>query len=274
MRQPELWASMSSQAQALHRREPALRPLLERTVLHADGLPQALVRLLAPKLGTADVDATLLGSTMDALSAATPTIVEAAGRDLVAIVERDPCTDTALRAFLFHKGFHALQVHRMGHALWLAGRPELAGFLQNRMSDVFAVDIHPAARIGAGVFIDHATGVVIGETASVGDDVTILQDVTLGGTGKQRGDRHPKVGDRVLLCAGAKVLGNVRVGDGARVGAGSVVLDHVAPFTTMVGVPARAVRRAIDQPADAALRRPARDDERVEAPANSLEDLA
>lgn len=262
MQHAEAWPALRSQALALHAREPALRALLDRTIVHAASFAQSLARLLSAKLGTADVTAEALAATIASTCANTPAIGLAALRDLAAILERDPCTQNALHAFLFHKGFHALQVHRIGHALWSDGRPELASFLQNRMSDAFAVDIHPAARIGAGVFIDHATGVVIGETARVGDDVTILQDVTLGGTGKDRGDRHPKIGDRVLLCAGAKVLGNVRVGDGARVGAGSVVLDHVPPFTTMVGVPARAVRRAHVGPAFAI------------APAQSLEDLA
>jgi serine O-acetyltransferase len=145
--------------------------------------------------------------------------------------------------FLNHKGFHALQAHRIAHRLWCNDRKPLARHMQSRMSEVFAVDIHPAARLGAGLFIDHATGVVIGETTVVGDDVSILQGVTLGGTGKRSGDRHPKIGPDVLLCAGAKVLGNIRIGRGAKVGSGSVVLKDVPAHTTVVGVPARVVGR-------------------------------
>jgi serine O-acetyltransferase len=152
--------------------------------------------------------------------------------------------------FLYFKGFHALQTHRIGHWLWNHGRESLALFFQNQMSVEFGVDIHPAARLGHGIMLDHATGVVIGETAVVGNNVSILQSVTLGGTGKDEGDRHPKIGDGVLISAGAKILGNIRVGDGAKVGAGSVVLENVPAHTTVAGVPARIVGRpSSDQPA-------------------------
>jgi serine O-acetyltransferase len=170
-----------------------------------------------------------------------PGIIAAAIADLVAIRMRDPAAENYLSPFLYYKGFHALQWRRIGHWLWRDGRRELAHFLQSRVSEVFAVDIHPAVPIGSGVFIDHGTGLVVGETAVIGDDVSILHEVTLGGTGKERGDRHPKVRDGVLLCAGAKVLGNVEIGRDAKVGAGSVVLHNVPPRATVAGVPARIV---------------------------------
>ena len=142
---------------------------------------------------------------------------------------------------LYYKGFHALEAHRIGHLLWSQGRVELALHLQSRVSEVFAVDIHPGAQIGGGILIDHATGLVIGETAVVGDEVSLLHEVTLGGTGKQTGDRHPKIGSGVLIGAGAKILGNVVVGEGAKVAAGSMVLTDVPAHWTVAGVPAEPV---------------------------------
>lgn len=236
------WQEVHAQALVLRSSEATLGAWLNQTVLRSTGLAQALAHLLARKLCTPEISCEDLQPTLETAYVISPAMRSALRRDLAAIVERDPGTNDLLTAFLFHKGFHALQAYRVAHALWGARRQGLASFLQNRVSEVFAVDIHPAARIGAGVFIDHATSVVIGETATVGDDVSMLQEVTLGGTGKDRGDRHPKVGNGVLLCAGVKVLGNIRIGDGAKIGAGSVVLDHVPPHATMVGVPARMVR--------------------------------
>lgn len=235
-----VWPTLRAQALALQASEALLGPWLARVVLDSAGLAQGVARLLAGKLATADIAREPLTTMLERALATAPGLLLATQRDLQAIVERDPSTDELLSAFLFHKGFHALQAHRAAHWHWLQGRRGTAAFLQNRVSEVFAVDIHPAARIGSGVFIDHATSVVIGETAVVGDDVSMLQEVTLGGTGKDKGDRHPKVGNGVLLCAGAKVLGNIQIGDGARVGASSVVLHHVPAYATVVGVPARA----------------------------------
>jgi serine O-acetyltransferase len=161
--------------------------------------------------------------------------------DLSAVFERDPACHSYVQAFLFFKGFHALQCYRIAHWLWLHGRKPMALFFQNRVSDLFAVDIHPAARIGRGIMMDHATGIVIGETALVEDDVSMLHGVTLGGTGKEEGDRHPKIRRGVLLSAGAKVLGNIEVGEYSRVGAGSLVLKPVPPHCTVAGVPAKPV---------------------------------
>ena len=172
-----------------------------------------------------------------------PDIVAATAADLLAIRDRDPSCEDLLTPFLFFKGFQALQAHRVSHWLWMGGRIHLARHMQSRISEVFAADFHPAATVGRGIMIDHGTSLVIGETAVVEDDVSMLQEVTLGGTGKAGGDRHPKVGRGVLIGAGAKILGNIRIGEGAKVGAGSIVLDDVAPFTTVVGVPAKPVAR-------------------------------
>lgn len=170
--------------------------------------------------------------------------------DIRAITERDPAATRFSEPLLYFKGFHALQTHRVAHWLWSEGRRELALFLQSRASEVFGVDIHPAARIGKGILVDHATGVVVGETAVVEDNVSILHEVTLGGTGKDCGDRHPKVRHGVLIGAGAKILGNVEVGEGAKIGAGSVVLEDVPAHATVAGVPAKVVGIAEgDEPA-------------------------
>lgn len=177
-----------------------------------------------------------------------PDIARAARVDLVASVERNPAYPNLLIPYLFAKGFLGLEMHRVGHALWHEGRSTEAFMIQSRISEEFGMDIHPAAKIGIGVFIDHATGIVIGETATIGDDTSLLQGVTLGGTGKETGDRHPKVGRGCLISAGAIVLGNVKVGEYSRIGAGSVVLTDVPPHATVVGVPAKVVR--INKPSD------------------------
>ena len=177
----------------------------------------------------------------DAAYRADPRLVEIAELDLKAVFERDPACKGYVQPFLFFKGFQALQTQRVAHWLWHQGRETIAHYLQSRMSEIFQVDIHPATKIGSGVFIDHGTGIVIGETAVIGDDVSLLQGVTLGGTGAERGDRHPKIGKGVLLGAGAKVLGNITIGDYAKVASGSVVLKPVPPHCTAAGVPARLV---------------------------------
>jgi serine O-acetyltransferase len=174
-----------------------------------------------------------------------PEIVTASLYDLDAVLARDPACESALVPFLYYKGFKALQGYRVAHALWLAGRVGVARFLQSRIADVFAMDIHPAARIGRGVFIDHGTGVVVGETTVVEDDVSILQSVTLGGTGKESGDRHPKIRRGVMIGAGAGVFGNIEIGEGSKVAAGSVVLAPVLPHTTVAGVPAKPVGKPL-----------------------------
>jgi serine O-acetyltransferase len=239
------WQRLHAEAAGAAAREPLLRPLLESTVLCHEALGSALAQLLARQLAGAELAAPALHALFVEELAAAPELVGMSWRDLNAALERDPATDELIDPFLNHKGFRALQAHRISHRLWCAGRRALARWLQSRVSQVWAVDIHPAARIGAGLFIDHATGVVIGETCVIGEGVSMLQDVTLGGTGKESGDRHPKVGAGVLLCAGAKVLGNVRIGVGARIGAGSVVLRDVPDHATAVGVPARVIDRRL-----------------------------
>ena len=162
----------------------------------------------------------------------------------MAVADRDPAATRLMEPLLYFKGFHAIQTHRLAHALWKAGRKDFALYLQSRSSEAFQTDIHPAARIGKGIFLDHATGLVVGSTAVIDDDVSMLHGVTLGGTGKERGDRHPKIRRGVLIGAGASIIGNIEVGHCARVAAGSVVLATVPPKKTVAGVPARVVGEA------------------------------
>jgi serine O-acetyltransferase len=236
-----LWPALRAEAMRAAAREEMLRGLLDRAVLRHNGFAAALASVLAQKLAAPSLPAERLAELVHSALTAAPAIAIAVAADLAAIRARDPAAESALTPFLYYKGFHALEWHRIGHWLWHAGRRDLAHFLQSRVSEVFAVDIHPAVPVGSGVFVDHGTGLVVGETAVIGNDVSILHEVTLGGTGKERGDRHPKVRDGVLLCAGAKVLGNVEIGRGAKIGAGSVVLSNVPPRATVAGVPARIV---------------------------------
>lgn len=246
----EVWLSIRQSAAREAQAEPVLASFLHATILNHDTLEAALSFHLAQKLGNPTAPALLVREVIEQAFAADPSIGHAMRCDLRAVQQRDSaCPDHAV-AFLFFKGFHALQSYRVAHWLWQAGRHALALFLQNRISCEFGVDVHPAARIGCGILLDHATGVVIGETAVVGDDVSIMQAVTLGGTGKVGGDRHPKVGSGVLIGAGAEILGNIRIGDGAQVCAGSVVLADVPMHTTVAGVPAQVVGRPCsEQPA-------------------------
>ena len=236
-----VWSALRAGAQHVAVREPALEPFATRLVLAHASFTDALAAVLAAKLAGSDVSGADLTSLATTVLRHEPHIVAYAAHDLAASVERDPAYRDAFTPFAYAKGFHALEWQRISHALWCGGREEIATFLEGRANDVFAIDIHPGAKIGRGVFIDHGTGIVIGETAVVGDDVSMLHGVTLGGTGKDSGDRHPKIGAGVLLGTGATVLGNVVVGAGARIAAGSVVLREVAPHTTVAGVPARMV---------------------------------
>lgn len=239
----ELWAEIQSEARAEAAREPLLARFLEEAVLSQPSVAASLAFHLSEKLASASssVPATALRAAFDEAVAADAGLGAAVVADLLAVRDRDPACGSLCTPLLYFKGYHAVQAYRFAHHFWQAGRTGLARFLQNRISQVFGVDIHPAARIGRGIFVDHGTGVVVGETAVIEDDVSLLQDVTLGGTGKQSGDRHPKVRRGVLISAGAKVLGNIEIGAGAKVGAGSVVLKDVPPHTTAVGVPARIV---------------------------------
>jgi serine O-acetyltransferase len=239
----EAWASIRIDAAALLGREPALSHLVGEAVMRHDCFASALGYRLAHLLAAPEVDATTLVNVIADAFAEDTGIVESAAVDLTAIRDRDPACPDLLTPLLWFKGFQAVQIHRVAHWLWAHGRIHLARHLQSRSAEVFAIDIHPAARLGRGILIDHGTGVVIGETSVVEDDVSILQEVTLGGTGKECGDRHPKIRRGVLIGAGAKILGNIEVGEGAKVGAGSIVLAAVAPYTTVAGVPARPVGR-------------------------------
>lgn len=238
---PPVWAALRMEAERAAKAEPALASLLNAVILSHEDLGDALSYQFARKLGDQELRAMSLRELADAAYRADPRLVEIAERDLKAVFERDPACKGYVQPFLFFKGFQALQTQRIAHWLWGQGRETIAHYLQSRMSEVFQVDIHPATRIGAGVFIDHGTGIVIGETAVIGDDVSLLQGVTLGGTGAERGDRHPKIGNGVLLGAGAKVLGNITIGDYAKIASGSVVLKPVPAHCTAAGVPARLV---------------------------------
>jgi serine O-acetyltransferase len=245
-----VWVQLRSDVLEIVGTEPMLASYLHDTVLRHDSLESSIGHFLAEKLASAHLSAIAMRDVFDEALGASPAIREAIRRDLIAVVERDPAARGVAQPFLYFKGFHALQSYRVGHWLWEQGRRCLALFLQNRISECFDVDVHPAARLGMGILIDHGTGVVIGETAVVGDDVSMLHEVTLGGTGKQVGDRHPKVGRGVLIGAGAKILGNVQVGDGSKVAANSVVLSDVPPHTTVAGVPAVIVGRpSVQEPA-------------------------
>lgn len=236
-----LWSKLRTEVEKMASNEPLLSVYLNTIVLEQKSFEDALSSLLSWKLATVHVDAKTLQSVFLMAFNHSETTKRTIKRDLHAIVERDPAARGYAEPFLHFKGFHALEAYRVSHILWTNKKTALALFLQNRITEVFSLDIHPAARIGKGILIDHGTGVVIGETAVVGDDVSLLHEVTLGGTGKEQGDRHPKVGNGVLIGAGAKILGNVKIGNGSKIGAGSVVLDDVSEHCTVAGIPARVV---------------------------------
>ena len=247
-----VWERLRAEAEATTEREPELAGFIHATILKHERLESALSYHMARKLGGEDLSPLMVRETFEDAMAADRGIGEAIRSDLAAVLERDPACHAYVDAFLYYKGFHALECYRVAHWLWQEGRRAMALFFQNRMSELFAVDIHPAAKMGRGIMIDHATGVVIGETAVVEDDVSIMQDVTLGGTGKEGGDRHPKIRRGVLLSLGAKILGNIEIGEYARVGAGSVVLKPVPAHCTAVGVPAKLVNcKCADRPSHA-----------------------
>ena len=235
------WRQLREAAEQAARDEPRLSSLMNATVLSHDDLASALSYQIARKLGDAELGPMSVREVCAQAFAANPAIVTAAESDLQAVEERDPAIKSLLQPFLYFKGFQAIQAHRVSHWLWTQGRETLAFHFQSRMSELFQVDIHPAAQLGAGLFFDHGTGIVIGETAVVGDEVSMLHAVTLGGTGADRGDRHPKIGRGVLLGAGAKVLGNIAIGEYAKIASGSVVLKPVPAHCTAAGVPARLV---------------------------------
>jgi serine O-acetyltransferase len=237
------WEQIQAEARREAEREPVLVSFLFASVLRHRNLEDAFGAILANKMQTPDMHAILLRDLIHEALAADVSIRASLRADLLAARTRDPAARGYAMPFLYFKGFHALQAYRVAHWLWLQGRHALAVHLQNRISEAFGVDVHPAARIGSGVLIDHGTSVVIGETAVVEDNVSLLHEVTLGGTGKEMGDRHPKVRRGVLIGAGAKILGNIEIGAGAKIAAGSVVLRDVPPHVTVAGIPARVVGR-------------------------------
>lgn len=246
------WDQLREEAQTVASQEPALASFVYATILSHERLDDVICHRLSQRLNHSDVDAGLLRQTFDEVMRSEPKLGEAFRADLAAVHDRDPACSRLIEPILYFKGFHALQTHRFAHALWQNGRQDFALYLQSQSSRIFGVDIHPVARIGRGIMIDHATGVVMGETAVVGDDASILHGVTLGGSGKDTGDRHPKIGRGVMIGAGAKILGNISVGECARVAAGSVVLEDVPAHTTVAGVPARIIGYAgCDEPARA-----------------------
>jgi serine O-acetyltransferase len=239
-----VWDQITSEAQQAVADEPLIGGFVHACILHHKSLDRALSYRIAAKLASNEMSMVVVREIVEEAFSEDPSLVEAARADLMAIYERDPACHRLSQPILYFKGYQAVQAYRVGHHLWTKGRRDLAYFVQMRVSEIFGVDIHPGARIGKGIMIDHAHSIVIGETAVVGDNVSMLHSVTLGGTGKEEEDRHPKIADGVLIGAGAKVLGNIKVGQCSRIAAGSVVLEDVPPCKTVAGIPARIVGEA------------------------------
>jgi serine O-acetyltransferase len=239
-----VWIRIRDEAEEVARREPELSSFIYSSILHHDAFEQAVVHRIAERLDHPDVSGELIRQAYADALEDDPSLGEAFRADIMATVDRDPAAHRFIDPLLYFKGFHAIQTHRLAHWLWVKGRKDFALYLQSRSSAAFATDINPNARIGRGIFLDHATGLVVGETAVIDHDVSILHGVTLGGTGKEDEDRHPKIRRGVMIGAGAKILGNIEVGHCSRVAAGSVVLKPVPPNTTVAGVPAKEVGTA------------------------------
>jgi serine O-acetyltransferase len=236
-----MWAHMRKEAEDALRLDPALAPLFVGELLNRDCLEAAVIHRVSGRLGSTAMDAAAIADAFFAALASEPGIGDAFRADAAAYVERDPACQRLIEPLLYYKGYHAIQASRLAHALWRAGKQDFALYIQSRASDALAADIHPAARFGKGIFLDHATGFVVGETAVIEDEVSILHGVTLGGTGKEAGDRHPKVRRGVMIGADSKILGNIEIGACARIAAGSVVLDAVPEHAIVAGVPAKVV---------------------------------
>jgi serine O-acetyltransferase len=239
-----IWSEIRREAASAMSAEPALGSFIYATLLSHDRLEDAICHRLAQRLAHSEVDGVLINQTFQAVLEQRPELGAVFRADLAAVFDRDPACNRYIDPLLYFKGFHSLATHRFANALWHEGRRDFALFLQSQASRTFNVDIHPAAKFGQGIMLDHATGIVVGETAVVGNNCSFLHGVTLGGSGKETGDRHPKIGEGVLIGAGAKVLGNITVGDGSRVAAGSVVLAAVPAHVTVAGVPAKIVGSA------------------------------
>lgn len=242
-----LLETLKQEAMEAQEQDPALSVFFQHAILDHQSLSEMIAGRLAARLWTRELNEEILTQIFNEQIGGIKDLEEIIARDISAVFHRDPACKRFIEPVLYLKGFLAIQSHRFAHNLWLKGRKDLALFLQGRSSSIFQTDIHPAARLGKGIFLDHATGLVVGETAVVGDNVSILQDVTLGGTGKESGDRHPKIGHGVLIGAGAKVLGNITVGDCAKIAACSVVLKPVEAYTTVAGVPAKVVGKIEDR---------------------------
>lgn len=236
-----IWSEIRAEAEAAVIAEPALGGFLFATVLSHKRLEDSVVHRISQRLNHSDVDGVLITRTFTAVLDERPELGDAFRADLAAVYDRDPACSRYMEPLLYFKGFHSLTTHRFAHELWRSGRKDFALYMQSQSARIFSTDIHPAARFGKGIMFDHANGIVVGETAVVGDNCSFLHSVTLGGSGKETGDRHPKIEDNVLVGAGAKILGNIRIGRCSRIAAGSVVLNDVPPNRTMAGVPARDV---------------------------------
>jgi len=239
-----VWTRLRNEAEEIVSREPALASFIYSTILHHDTLERAVAHRLSERLAHPDVSGELIRQAYGDAIADDSSIGVAFRADIIATFDRDPATHRMIEPVLYYKGFHAIQAHRLAHWMWSKGRRDFAYYLQSRSSAVFQCDIHPNARIGRGIFLDHATGLVVGETAVVDDDVSMLHGVTLGGTGKEQEDRHPKIRHGVMIGAGASILGNIEVGHCARIAAGSVVIKPVPHNVTVAGVPAKIVGEA------------------------------
>lgn len=235
------WGTLKEEARTVVEQEPLLASYVHACVLTHHNFESALSFILSNKVTDEVMPALAIREVFDEAFLLKPEIVECAIRDIKAVFDRDPAVHSFLTVLIHFKGFQSIQVHRLAHYLWQKKRRDLALFIQSRNSEVFGVDIHPAAKIGCGVMFDHATGIVVGETTVIEDNVSILQSVTLGGTGNETGDRHPKIRKGVMVGSGAKILGNIEIGQGSKVGAGSVVLNDVPAHVTVVGVPAKIV---------------------------------
>lgn len=239
-----VWQKVKEEAEQAVEADKVIAGLIYNSILNHQSLEESLAYHLSQRLDHSDVDASVLNRTFNEIINNDEAFRQTLRIDMAAVFERDPACNRLLEPLLYFKGFHALQTHRFAHHLWLKGSIDFAFYLQSQSSRIFGVDIHPKAKIGSGIMFDHATALVIGETAEVGDYTSILHNVTLGGSGKETGDRHPKIGTNVMIGAGSKILGNITVGSCARVAAGSVVLEDVPKETTVAGVPAKVIGAA------------------------------